>query len=61
MTSPPYEASAPKTGEEFHDQLRRLIRTAERSGVDVAGGWACRGDDTNQSDWDVEIIEVLSE
>lgn len=60
MTSTSDEIGDPMTDEEFHDQLRQLIRTAEANGVDVAGGWECRNTSPDHSDWDIEITEVQS-
>lgn len=57
MTTPASPADEPTTTEEFHTELRQLVRRAEANGVDVEGGWAC-SDGTGSSMWDVEIVEV---
>lgn len=41
----------------FRAALARLIREADANGVDVDGGWDCRGDSTSIN-WGIEIYEV---
>ena len=47
----------PITEEEFRTQLEALIRSAESSGVNVAGGYSFRTDSENP-DWSLELFEV---
>ncbi len=57
MTSTAPTSDGPTTAEEFHAELRRLVRAAETNSVDIEGGWACRGM-ADDSSWDIEIVSV---
>lgn len=50
----------PATDAELQAELAALLRRARDSGVDVRGGWECRGSD-GQSDWDVVVAELQSD
>ncbi|MFC4358553.1 hypothetical protein ACFO0N_11435 [Halobium salinum] len=43
------------TEDQFEEQLRRLVRTADANGVDVRGGWPV---ENGRSGWDLEIVET---
>lgn len=45
------------TADEFNEALSDPVRTAYDNGVDVEGGWECRGSD-GDPDWDVVIVEI---
>ncbi|MDS0296497.1 hypothetical protein [Halogeometricum luteum] len=49
---------APSEKEEFRTMLRELISSAEANGVDVSGGWYVERPHA-ESDWDVEVTEVV--
>lgn len=48
----------PQTETEFSDSLQRLVRSAQRNGVDVEGGWALQ-DDPDLSDVDIHVTAVV--
>jgi hypothetical protein len=50
--------ATPTSAAAFRAALSYLIRTAEASGLDVEGGWACE-DDSGFPNWGIEIYEVV--